>query len=109
MPIYCHRCITCEAEQEDFMSLSAPAPEHCGQPMAKVPQPAGMALLTRNGNWTGHSMPGKQWVGGGRPRPKTIGRGHGLGGKRKNPTMKKVLDSSGIRVRGGTLRTKRGT
>jgi hypothetical protein len=102
MPLYVHGCEACGKEREDFMSLSAPAPECCGAPMKKQPQPAGMAYLSKNGVWLGHSMPGKQWIGGGRPKPKTIGKGHGLGGRRPPPSVRKAI-ADGNQVGGKPL------
>lgn len=88
MPIYVHRC-ECGHEQEDFLSISAPAPEHCGKAMEKAPQLAGSAFITKGGNWgpVRACATGPVWKGGGRPKPKTIGKGHGVGGRRKNPTI----------------------
>jgi hypothetical protein len=99
MPIYVDRCEACGNEAEDIRSLSAPAPEHCGQPTVRVPQPAGMAYLSKNGVWFGHSMPGKKWVGAGRPKPKTIGKGHGLGGRRPNPSIRNQIGMADPKVR----------
>lgn len=90
MPIYVHRCPICGVEREDFMSIAAP-PQHCagcGVDMEKAPQPAGMAFRSPNtGAWFGHRSQHQAWNGGGRPKPKTIGKGHGVGGHRKNPTI----------------------
>lgn len=97
MPIYVHRCSVegCSHQQEDFMSLNAPPPEHCGAPMVKVLQPSLFAYQTRNGNLYNFSVRDKKWVGGGRPKPKVIGRGHGMGGRRKPPTMERAVEIAG--------------
>lgn len=96
MPIYLERCTVCEHEAEDIRSVSAPAPEHCGAPMVKVPQAAGSAFITKGGNWFHHApSSGSVWKGGGRPKPKTISRGHGLGGRRKPPSIRQQIAIAG--------------
>lgn len=96
MPIYVDHCAMCGIEQEDIRSLSAAAPLHCGEPMRKTPQAAGSAFVTRGGNWFKHTpAAGSAWKGGGRPRPKVISRGAGLGGRRKPPSIRAAIGASG--------------
>lgn len=98
MPIYVYRCEKCETKQEGFFNLSEPVPNHCEQPMVKLLQPALIAFQTAGGNMYRHSVRDPKWVGAGRPKPKVIGKKHGLGGRRKNPTMQRALELAGGRV-----------
>lgn len=92
IPIYRDHCIKCGHEAEDIRSVSAPAPLHCGEPMQKVPQAAGSAFVTKAGNWYRRTAAsGTVWKGGGRPKPKVIGKGHGLGGRRPPPSIKRAI------------------
>lgn len=103
MPIYVDFCGKCEREAEDIRSISAPAPECCGEPMRKLPALASMNFRTANGNtynWNGGV--GRIYQHGGRPKPKTIGTGHGVGGRRKNPSIRKAIEAGAV-VRGNPL------
>ena len=89
MPIYLDRCTVCGAEKEEIRSIHAAPPIHCGQLTVRVPQPAGCAFITAGGNWYNRTpAAGRVYKAGGRAKPKTIGKGHGLGGRRKNPSFK---------------------
>lgn len=97
MPIYQDACAKCGREQEDIRSMSAPAPECCGEPMAKVPARASMAFVTRGGNlynWNGGV--GRIYQHGGKPKPTVIGKGHGVGGRRPNPSIRKALAAGAV-------------
>jgi predicted nucleic acid-binding Zn ribbon protein len=95
VPIFVFACAKdCGEERETIQSGSAPAPEHCGAPMKKIPQLAGSAFVTKGGNWFHRSTTtGPVYKGGGHAKPKVIGVGHGVGGKRRNPTMLRDLAS----------------
>ena len=103
MPIYSFRCNACDAERDEYRSLSdrdLPADCPCGGTMRQVPAVCGMAFITKGGNWmsitpaTGHVTKGNR-------RPRTIGNGHGLGGRRKNPTLRKTDDGRVAVIAGG--------
>lgn len=87
-PLYEDRCTSCGHTQEELRSASAPQPEHCGQPMQRVFGFFVTATTTRNGKLV-FGVQNSRWKGN--RKPKTIGRGHGLGGKRKPPTMAKMV------------------
>lgn len=60
--------------------------------MQKLPQVAGSAFVTRAGNWYNRTAAtGMVYQGGGRPKPKVIGKGHGVGGRRPNPSVKRAM------------------
>ena len=95
MPIFEFQC-ACGHQQEDYLSSSAPPPEHCGKAMQKLPSVAGSAFVTKGGNWYRRTAAqGPVWKGGGRPKPKSIGRGHGLGGRRPPPSIRSAISQSG--------------
>jgi hypothetical protein len=97
MPIYVDFCETCEREQEDIRSISAPAPECCGAPMRKLPARAAMAFVTKGGNvynWNGGV--GRIYQHGGKPKPRVIGTGHGVGGRRPNPSIRRAVAAGAV-------------
>jgi predicted nucleic acid-binding Zn ribbon protein len=97
MPIYVHGCGTCGKEREDFLSISDPPPACCGAPMKKLLQACGMAFVTKSGNWFNRTAAaGPVYTGGGRPKPRTIGNGHGIGGRRPKPSIRKYMAENGI-------------
>jgi hypothetical protein len=62
--------------------------------MVKVPCVAESVTVTKGGNWL-YKGPSRIWKAAGRPKPKTISRGNGLGGRRPPPSIKKILAASG--------------
>lgn len=88
MPIYCDFCEQCGHEQEEFRSISAPQPEHCGRPMVRQLGTFVNAKTTRGGNLI-FDVSNSKWKGS--RKPKTISRGNGLGGRRKPPSMAKFI------------------
>lgn len=87
MPIYEYLCEACgEQTEEIFTSVKVVTPTHCDQPMKRLVSGASFAFKTRGGNLIGFSGSHGP-VSKGNKRPKEIGRGHGVGGRRKPPTL----------------------
>lgn len=89
MPLYEDRCDACGHTQEELRSATAPDPEHCGKPMSRLFGSFSVAHTSRNGKLI-FGVQNSKWKGN--RKPKTIGRGHGLGGRRKPPTMAKIME-----------------
>jgi len=91
MPLYEDLCTACGHLQEEIRRVSDPAPTHCGQPMERQLGTAMLGHRTRGGNDI-YSAATSTTTKGNR-KPKTIGRGHGLGGRRKNPSMSQIMST----------------
>lgn len=91
MPIYEDLCSKCGHSQEEIRSVTAPQPEHCGQPMVRQLGTFVQCHNTRGGNWMHHAV--NRSLKGNKKR-KTISRGNGLGGRRKPPTMAKLMGNA---------------
>jgi len=95
-PVYEYLCDSCGKKLEDYRPVrecDAQGPVCCGAPSRRILSLAGMALLTKGGNWS-HVTPAAGMVTKGNRKPKTIGRGHGLGGRRPPPTIRKEGNST---------------
>jgi putative FmdB family regulatory protein len=82
MPIFEFQCEKCGAQTEEiFTTTGVSTPAHCGTKMKKIPSIVGNAMVTKGGNWfrfNGAHGP----VEKGNNKPKTVGKGHGVGGSR---------------------------
>lgn len=86
MPIYEYQCTKCGEKTEEIITTSnVAAPVHCGEVMQRLASASSFAFRTKGGNLVGFS--GSHGSAKGNKRPREIGRGHGVGGRRKPPTM----------------------
>lgn len=87
MPIYVFECGKCGHSEEGFYSSTAVArPQHCKTAMHKVPSIVGSAFITKGGNWFKFNGASGPMLKGNR-KPKVIGTGHGLGGRKPKPSL----------------------
>jgi putative FmdB family regulatory protein len=93
MPLYSFTCDVCGQKEDDLRPVhrrNEPIYCHCGNRMERqLTVPSAVAIVTAGGNLIHSVTTSSTWKGN--RRPKTIGRGHGLGGRRPPPTMAKTM------------------
>lgn len=91
MPIYGFKCPDCSSSRDVVCSVAERdglrSCQSCGAPMQRMPGASAMNFRTLGGNTYRWTLPGE--THNNYKKPKSIGRGHGVGGRRKNPTIQR--------------------